>query len=783
MRAAWVTLLALAWPAPAPAAAPLALPCVADTSICLHEAEVDLNQGGKRHLRLKGIQHLLLLDFDWAPLARRRVRSARLVLTPAGPTKLKTLGISTVATAWGEGTGVDRPAGDGECSSRKPGPAGQTWAGPGTTILDATFTAGGTLVDYADVEALPDGRLAVAVAPRLVHACVRGEGHGLAVCDEKGQTMANHDFRSREDRAGAILEVEPDDAPAPPSGAGRVAIPTAPPVRPPQAAPVPAMRDIRNYVAGDDRVHVELMPDLDRTAEPRPATTGGGAPPQPLEIVAPRGGTLAVLCEVRTPDARAVAVQVQGLPAPRVWRVLNLAGPSTWDACVPVDQAAPATSSLYLVESSVPKDAPIARSSVSLSFEGVVVGFVLKVAAPVLPPSPTFQVSLNTYGSPGGALGDTEGWPEFVALERDAYRLAHAHRCTLTPLPYSQSGKVVYAMAPDRADDGTWAFRDYDARVGPLLDGSAFADLPRGAVPLDHFYLPLHENWPLPIAAHYAYRGTLDDHWKDAPPIEAAFPAAYAAGFRDATTAFVRHAGARGWTQTRFLCYLNNTLDFRRTGRGTSWWRLDEPAYRDDFRAIAWFGRLFRAGVEVAGPDSGRFLFRVDLSRPEWRRDHLDGLLGLVVTNRWDDRAAMILAKARAHGEEVWAYGEAPSPRRPPVETWAWVMRACLAGAYGMVPWQSVGTPGAWLSPDATALILPARPGLPRGFYPTLRLKMLRAACEAAELVQQVEKRRGFTRAEIAAAFAKAGILPTEGSPPPDAPDRAVAVLCGWLDG
>ena len=38
----------------------------------------------------------------------------------------------------------------------------------------------------------------------------------------------------------------------------------------------------------------------------------------------------------------------------------------------------------------------------------------------------------------------------------------------------------------------------WDRRFGPLLDGSAFADLPRKGVPLECFYLPLHENWPEP---------------------------------------------------------------------------------------------------------------------------------------------------------------------------------------------------------------------------------------------------------------------------------------------
>jgi hypothetical protein len=52
--------------------------------------------------------------------------------------------------------------------------------------------------------------------------------------------------------------------------------------------------------------------------------------------------------------------------------------------------------------------------------------------------------------------------------------------------------------------DGTrldWTSRD--RRFGPLLDGSAFADLPRKGVPVECFYLPLHENWPSPMEGNY----------------------------------------------------------------------------------------------------------------------------------------------------------------------------------------------------------------------------------------------------------------------------------------
>ena len=99
----------------------------------------------------------------------------------------------------------------------------------------------------------------------------------------------------------------------------------------------------------------------------------------------------------------------------------------------------------------------------------------------------------------------------------------------LNRVPYSQSGKVADGCAPvwdgQRLDWAAW-----DRRFGPYFDGSAFADLPRRAVPLECFYLPLHENWPSPIEGNYN-----GDYWADR-----AFPAGYRRDFVDRGAALRR---------------------------------------------------------------------------------------------------------------------------------------------------------------------------------------------------------------------------------------------------
>ena len=49
------------------------LECTADNSICIHPDERRQNQGGRPVLRIKGIEHILLLDFEIAPIRGRTV--------------------------------------------------------------------------------------------------------------------------------------------------------------------------------------------------------------------------------------------------------------------------------------------------------------------------------------------------------------------------------------------------------------------------------------------------------------------------------------------------------------------------------------------------------------------------------------------------------------------------------------------------------------------------------------------------------------------------------------
>lgn len=396
------------------------------------------------------------------------------------------------------------------------------------------------------------------------------------------------------------------------------------------------------------------------------------------------------------------------------------------------------------------------RTMVSVKAPGeLVVPVEVEVADVTLPDRLTFHISLNTYGSPGGKHGARPGSPAFLDEELAWHRLAHANRATIAVVPYWQSGEMEPGGAPAvRMEAGKLRldWTDWIVHWGKYFDGSAFAGLPRDRVPIDHFYLPLEENWPSPIEANYRWKGPFDDHWRRAGSIEDSFPASYRDDFRDAVRAFVEQASRGNWQQTQFQCYLNNKYDFKQRGRGSSYWLLDEPAHRDDFLALRYFARAFNEGVAAASalPDVKKvFVYRIDLSRPQWRRDYLDGLVGLDVCNTWRAYDRFVFGPARRFNEVVWSYGEAPAPGRPLAETWGWIMEAYAAGADGMVPWQTIGRQDSWSIPEGTAVIYPSRPGTPDGPVASLRLKVLCGVEEDIELLNLLAARRKLDRDQI----------------------------------
>ena len=256
----------------------------------------------------------------------------------------------------------------------------------------------------------------------------------------------------------------------------------------------------------------------------------------------------------------------------------------------------------WLAEILVPKSAKAGRYTIRLAAGCEV---PLEVWDFALPDRLSFVPQMNAYGLPDGQ-------------ETAYYRMAHEHRTCLNCLRYSWQGRVSDGCAPQVAADGSWDWTAWDRRFGPLLNGSAFADLPRGRTPVDNFYLPLNENWPMDHER--AYRG---GYW-----IENAYPESYWAEFRTAGQAIrPAHRGkGMGGHDLRVLPQQQGLLQ----GRARL---MVEMLRAVDLRRAGQHARLLGLAAvrpRIPGRDRrcGNLVFRCDISRPEWQRDLLDGVCG-----------------------------------------------------------------------------------------------------------------------------------------------------------
>jgi len=406
------------------------------------------------------------------------------------------------------------------------------------------------------------------------------------------------------------------------------------------------------------------------------------------------------------------------------------------------------TSQSLHVELYIPHNLPAGKhvGTLTLSLRGssrlaiVRLPVTLEVWDFTLPDHLSFLPEMNCYGLPDN--------------DRDFYRLAHRHRTVLNRVPYNQNGQMQDGCAPEwdkLRSSLNWSA--WDRRFGPLLDGSAFADLPRQRVPVDCFYLPLHENWPSPMEGNYN-----GDYWADR-----AFPESYRQAFVSAARQVAAHAQAKGWTDTLFQCFLNNKNNFKARGwsRGSSPWLLDEPANFQDYWALRYFARAFHEGINQALADgtgsqspvatartqtfsrsaaAPKFVFRADISRPQWRRDSLDGLLDYhVVGSAMRDYPFLVAERKRAFGEIVLEYGSTNPVEASNLQPVAWCLDVWALGADGVIPWQTVGTAESWERADELALLYPAweqaaRGGKSAGLpIPSIRLKAYRRGQQDVE--------------------------------------------------
>ena len=242
-----------------------------------------------------------------------------------------------------------------------------------------------------------------------------------------------------------------------------------------------------------------------------------------------------------------------------------------------------------------------------------------------------------------------------------------------------------------------------------------------------------------------------DAHFRGGYWVEHAYDDAYWTAFRNAAGEFAKHLQAKGWTEPMFEFYLNNKVYFKRD-RQNRWdacsaaWVFDEPANTQDFWALRRFGMEFWQGV--ATHPGARFTFRIDVSRPQWQRNLLDGVTSVEVTsgilrtyhNRVMDRAGLFRNLVYLYGSANKIGTDNSMPAAWCVETWA-------LGADGVVPWQTVGKAKSWSEPDELSLFYPT----PDGPVPSLRLKSFLEGEQLTEYLTLYAALSGQSREAIGA--------------------------------
>lgn len=331
----------------------------------------------------------------------------------------------------------------------------------------------------------------------------------------------------------------------------------------------------------------------------------------------------------------------------------------------------------------------------------------LKVADILMPSKLSFFPELNLYNGP-----DRAGTERFY----QAHQIAHEHRTVINRVPYNQNGTIHNDMIPEISYSYNGKLEidwtDYDRRLGPLFDGSVFATGERKRIPVEKFYLPFFENWPVPLSPNYKYDFTgkktqkiISEHAMDALPVNDALSSKYKEDFSEVIKRFKKHFKDKGWHQTEFQFYLNNKWHWNGS---SSWWNLDEPVSYDDWIALNFFGSFFKQAIK---DNSLKFIFRADISRPQWQHDWLNGILDVmyVQNEAFFDHPERVRKLKREGKINYSVYGSLNNIESSNNQTVLWCMRAFAEGADGVLPWQSLGGAKAFTVPDKNALIIDAR--------------------------------------------------------------------------
>ncbi len=692
-----------------------------DLWISSHRNESEGNNGGSPKLKLKGIQEFFLIDFDPVPLKGKIVKRAQLHLHLTSPdAPLRRTTVSTITQEWTEGEGRDYEKRPGVSSFFWAKFGEQRWGNDASDITSVVCGEGGSIWGFGDASP-PDqeGWQIVPILPEVVQARIDGASQGFFAIDDVGneytrdgdafeyKLFRNRYVSSREDKKiwhpyftlwleDGVSATASQTSPAPVTATAVAQLPTAP-------------------------THIPSAPAL-------PCRNLFGEPLASTHFFAAKGEAIgfsvpAKLGEVKV-DAPSLRVKLYSMPKVADFR--DPLVPQGFDLGDELLKEIPSSDGgETFIDLLIPKDTPAGTIQGKVTTGNQTLPFTVTVWNFTLPDHLSFLPQMNAYGLPNHPI--------------EYYRLAHEHRTVLNCLPYGWRGQVHDPVPKIRADQ-SWDWSEFDAVFAPLLDGSAFSDLPRGPIPVDAFYLMLNENWPM---AH-------EEHFRGGYWIENAYDDTYWSQFRSAAAEIARHIQEKDWTEPMFEFYLNNKIYFKKDDwrKCSAAWIFDEPVHTQDFWAIRRFGQEFWQAT-VPFPKA-HLMYRSDISRPQWQRELFDHCVNVeVVSGILRTYWPRVMRRARDYGNLYYMYGSANAIGTANGSNAAWCVETWSLGADGVVPWNTIGKIQSWTEPDDLSLFYRT----PNGPVPSLRLKAFRAGQQLIEYLTQYCTESGQSRDSVMAAI------------------------------
>ncbi len=489
-----------------------------------------------------------------------------------------------------------------------------------------------------------------------------------------------------------------------------------------------------------------------------------------FQIVCENAGTDPVSYHIKPGSlsgASGVLIQDANVGLSRMWYIKNGDKDQSWyeDPMVPLKNdeafgvpwdknAVPGQKNQAIyTEFFIPKSAaPGAYTGVIQVFAGdespVALNVNLTVGNGAIPDEAHLILSMNNYQSPGGNFEEKD----FLQGERAFYRMAHDHRTDICIVPYSHIGNIQRDYQLPLAGTGSsmrvadWSA--WDKRFGPLFDGTVFKGSPRENAPLSHFNLMFSENYPTTMAQGYKYNNlSWENCWKENNTPWEDFSDTFKAQWVAVAKDFIKHVKEKGW-QTSFQVLLNDKSNYKaadpttkQPGKGVSFWRLDEPAYTDDFLTVQLIGRLLKQAQEG---DRNHVLFRCDVSYPERAWTMLSRVLDLDVCSNLSYLRFLQDDRER-YGVGIWNYSGAPSCQESNLGISAMAMDLFGRSVDGYVPWKAIGSDFNWNKfDDFTSVIYTGGRWGIIGPCASLRLKAYRRAEQDVEYLWLLANKRGL---------------------------------------